>query len=123
MARPFFAFFVPVFFIHVSAKYLFVNNLLEVIEDHNYTARYISSLIQIENKKDKTRKHDITLIRMELNKESKIFGLIANEVARHNSDNTVFIHASLNQIPQHRVHVSSVFIITTDITNEVSRCL
>lgn len=93
---------------------------LEVVDSNNDFATYISLLVKIENQKDKTRKHDIALIRMELNTRKEIFNSIANEVARNNPENTVFIHASLNEILAYRVRDASIFIVTTDVTNEVS---
>lgn len=82
-------------------------------------AKYVSSLIASVTIKDCSKYHDVTLIRIEQESNSGIFDSIAQEVVKNNPENPVFIHSSNERIPAYRVHSSSLFVITTDFTDEV----
>lgn len=78
---------------------------------------YISSLISQVNEKDLKRYHGITLFRLEKNTESSVYKGVFGEVLKNNPNNPVFSHMSSNPISPFKVQLTSLFIVTTDLSS------
>lgn len=78
---------------------------------------YISSLISQVNEKDPTKRHDITLFRLEKNPESSLHEEVFGEILKNNPDNPVYSHMSSNPISPFKVQSTSLFIVTTDLSS------
>lgn len=74
----------------------------------------ITSLVHQQNHADKSRNHQVTLIRLG-SRNLEIFSDIVTEVLKNCPQNTVFVHDSLASMKPYQVHTSSIFVVVTDI--------
>lgn len=86
--------------------------------NNNSIPTYISSLINQQNAKDPSRNHDVAMFRLERTADGRIFQETISEILKHNSNNPVYSHTSLEPILSYRVHASSFYVITTDLETE-----
>lgn len=84
-------------------------------------AKYVSAVINTVAAEDRTRNHEVTLVRFDENRESEVFDEIAGEIVRSNPGNPVFIQSKLEIIEPYRVHASSVFVLTVESINSVTK--
>lgn len=99
---------------------LFVINI-QCDNHFGFVAKYVSSLIGIETSKDRSRNHDVALIRVEADSQFGIFNAISAEILKSNPCNSVFIHSSGEKIVENRIHAASVFVIATDLADHVRK--
>lgn len=81
--------------------------------------RYISSVIGAESKKDRSRYHDVVLVRLNIATENDLFGDILNVVKKDNPSNAILVHYNIEPLSHRCIAVASLIVVVTDIEDSV----
>lgn len=85
--------------------------------------QYVSALVHQAKEFDRSRTHDVVLIRLENEMKSEMFDTIVKQVVNQNPDNPIMTIESGDEISKRCTHAASFIIIVSDITNPVRTML
>lgn len=98
---------------------VFVSSEVKVPEQFHFASKFINSLIDFENQRDFSRKHDVALIRLEKKVKSFMFGDVIDKISRNDEKNAFYVHSLFKEVPPYKIHAFSFFVFFTDIEDRV----
>ncbi|CRL02895.1 CLUMA_CG016004, isoform A [Clunio marinus] len=108
------------FLVFLSSVKLFTSAGFFDVSENQIIPRYISFLINENNKKDQTQNHNVAIIRIEYNPVTDIFGRVAAEILKENVFNSVVIYDYMitkQRIYKKIISRASFIIIVSDLWN------